>query len=128
MLDNSNIVDTETSNSIFAHKLSMLDNNFTSSIKWDEKHLPLIDVEKYIKEKEINFKLDYDITAIEPLDFRTINYTTFAGFLILHPVNFEQIASNVRCFCGSSEIILILKNRKQDKNFSKYIIKDKQKV
>lgn len=132
MLDNSNIVDTETSNSIFAHKLSMLDNNFSSSIKWDEKHLPLIDVEKYIKEKEINFKLDYDITAIEPLNFKTINYTTFAGFLILHPLNFEQALRQMSdAFADQIQgnHINFLKNRIDlDKNFSKYNIKNKEKV
>ncbi len=80
MLDNSNIVDSKTSNSIVSHKSSMLNDNFASSIKWNKKHIPLIPVEKYIKEKEINFKLDYDVTATEPLNFKTINYTTFAGF------------------------------------------------
>ena len=131
MLDNSNIVDSKTSNSIVSHKSSMLNDNFASSIKWNKKHIPLIPVEKYIKEKEINFKLDYDVTATEPLNFKTINYTTFAGFLILHPLNFEQALRQMSdAFADQMKgnHINFLKDKiKFDKDFSKYKIKDLKK-
>ena len=132
MLDNSNIVDSENSSSISSHSSSMSDSNFSIPIKWDEKHMPLIAVEKYIKEKEINFELDYDVTAIEPLRFKTINYTTFAGFLILHPLNFEQALRQMSdAFADQMKgnHIKFLKDKIElDKNFSKYKIKDTEKV
>ena len=56
-----------------------------------QKHLPLIEVEHYLltnaEKYDVNF--EYDITAKESVDFKTINYTTYAGMFILHPLNFE---------------------------------------
>lgn len=59
---------------------------------WNAKHEALIPVEEYIKEKAANLdiNLEYDMTAVEELYFKTINYTTYAGFVILHPFNLEQ--------------------------------------
>lgn len=85
-------VDSKYSQQIADHIKSIRDPNFKEPIKWDIKYLALVDVEKYVKEKikETRFDLSYDVTAIEELNFQTINYTTFAGFFILHPLNFEQ--------------------------------------
>lgn len=56
-----------------------------------EKHMPLLEVENYIRFRanELDVKVEYDITAKESVDFQTINYTTYAGMLIMHPLNFE---------------------------------------
>jgi hypothetical protein len=59
---------------------------------WNTKYKPLQQVEEYLKSrcKDIGFDLAYDVTAKEPLFFRTLNYTTYAGFLIIHPLAWEQ--------------------------------------
>lgn len=59
---------------------------------WNIKNEALIPVEKYIKTRasELQINLDYDVTAVEELYFNTINYTTYAGFITLHPLNLEQ--------------------------------------
>lgn len=52
----------------------------------------LIDVEKYVKSvfKDIDLELSFDVTAGERLYFKTVNYTTYAGCVTLHPLCSEQ--------------------------------------
>ena len=59
---------------------------------WQERYMSLADVEAYLKAKcaELDVDLSFDITAKEPLFFKTLNYTTYSGFLIIHPVNAEM--------------------------------------
>ena len=69
--------------------------NKPEAIVLDEKYLHLFEVEKYLQTKskiklqKAGIELAYDVTAIEPLFFKTINYTTYAGMVVLHPLNFE---------------------------------------
>jgi len=64
----------------------------TTSMGWHPKMSHLVEVEEYVKSKfpYKGIKLAYDCTAVEELYFDTINYTTFAGFFMLHPLTFEQ--------------------------------------
>lgn len=57
-----------------------------------QKYIPLFEVEAYAKEvaQERGIELCYDVTAVEDLFFKTLNYTTYAGMFILHPLCFEQ--------------------------------------
>ena len=52
----------------------------------------LVDVEKYVKEvfKDTDIELSFDVTAGERLYFKTVNYTTYAGCVTLHPLCSEQ--------------------------------------
>lgn len=81
------ILDSETNRTIAAHL------EFKGAdIIWSDKHDPLLEVEDYIRQKfkKIDLNLDFDVTASEPLAFNTVNYTTYAGLLIMHPLNYEQ--------------------------------------
>lgn len=62
------------------------------AIKWSSKYKDLLEAEDYLKEKleSLNIEASFDVTAIEPLYFKTLNHTSYAGFLIIHPLNFEQ--------------------------------------
>jgi len=61
-------------------------------IAWSEKYHELVEAEEYLKEQleKRDIESAFDVTAVEPLYFKTLNYTTYAGFLIIHPLNFEQ--------------------------------------
>jgi len=61
-------------------------------ITWSEKHKLLMEVEEYaIKQfQKTDLELTFDVTAAENIVFKTINYTTYAGLLIMHPLNYEQ--------------------------------------
>ena len=50
------------------------------------------DIEEYIrlKCKEYGVESSFDVTAQENPHFKTINYTTYAGMLIIHPLEFGQ--------------------------------------
>jgi len=80
-------LDSEANRTIAAHL-----KHDKSSISWSEKHKPLKKVEEYVIKqfKKTDLALDFDVTAAENIVFKTINYTTYAGFLIMHPLNYEQ--------------------------------------
>ena len=50
------------------------------------------EVEDYIRRKCVEYGVEssFDVTAQENPHFKTINYTTYAGMLILHPLEFGQ--------------------------------------
>ena len=81
------VLDSDTNRTISAHL-----EYKEADIIWSDKHKPLLEVEKYIRQKfkKIDLNLDFDVTASEPLAFNTVNYTTYAGLLIMHPLNYEQ--------------------------------------
>ena len=64
----------------------------TTDIGWHPRMSHLVEVEEYVQSKfpYKGIKLTYDCTALEELYFDTINYTTFAGFFMMHPMSFEQ--------------------------------------
>lgn len=96
---NNDLLDTQNAQSIASHKEQMQfveDKGFTDlGIAWSPKHKSLIEAEEYLKnkfeyvKKRFGVSLDYDVTAIEPLYFNHINYTTYAGSIMIHPINFE---------------------------------------
>lgn len=90
------------------------------------KHLLLSDVEEYLlnRMKKEKIELAYDVTAKEPFYFKTINYTTFAGCIILHPLNFEQSIRQMTDAYAEQKnvghIDFFKKSIEEDKTFSKY--------
>jgi len=131
MLDNNGTLDSKHRSSIrtnIPEMLSMHDgNNRNLKAAWSTKHLGLDLIEEYIVKKSLDegLTLDYDITAKEPLYFNTLNYTTFAGFLIIHPCNFEQSLRQMSdAFADNIEAGHVdhLKEKiKKDNTFSKYV-------
>ena len=81
------ILDSDTNRTIAAHLAHK-----ESDVLWSDKHKPLLEVEEYMQQQfqSVDLNLDFDITASEPLAFKTVNYTTYAGLLIMHPLNYEQ--------------------------------------
>ena len=99
----------------------------TTSIGWHPKMSHLVEVEAYVKSKfpYKGLKLSYDCTAVEELYFDTINYTTFAGFFMLHPLTFEQSLRQMSDAYGDTTKsvghIDWIKNKIETENtFSKY--------
>lgn len=100
-----------------------------ADIVWSPKHIELAKVEEYILEKFPigDLHLSYDVTAIEPLYFNTINYTTYAGCFLLHPLNFEQClrqmadaySDNIKLDYGHLDYIKDSFNK--EGSFSKYV-------
>lgn len=70
-------------------------NNNTKHIGTDiklSKHLdPLKEVEEYFRGQcnEYGIEVSYDCTAVENPHFKTLNYTSFCGMFIAHPLQFE---------------------------------------
>lgn len=62
-----------------------------TAIKIRESLKGLECVEEYIRSKcaDIGIEVSYDVTAYENPYFKTINYTTFAGMMIMHPLQFD---------------------------------------
>lgn len=101
---------------------------------WTSKYKDLIEVEEYFKEKTKNLNVDisYDCTALEDLYFKTLNYTTYAGFFIIHPLAIEQsmrqITDAYADRCESAGHIDYIKDKiNKDKTFTKYTFKQKVK-
>lgn len=61
-------------------------------IKFRERLKVLAEVETYVRNKCIANRIEfcYDCTADENTYFKTINYTTYNGLFIMHPLNFSQ--------------------------------------
>jgi len=111
-----------------------LEGDSSADFFWDSKYLPLEEVESYLHVacRERGIKLTFDMTAGESLYFKTLNYTTYAGFLIIHPLSPEQsmrqmydaYADNVKAVGHVDYLKSIIK---ETGNFSKYVIKDQAK-
>jgi len=131
------ILDSKHSHSIKSHETIMkrIKERDLEAIgtAWSPKHEVLIEVEEYLKFKfetilpKYHCKLQYDITAIEPLYFSTINYTTYAGSVLIHPVSFEQSLRQMadayadNMFLSYDHIDHIEKQIETDGTFSKYV-------
>ena len=89
----SDALDSAVAKSIYgASKSTQEFKQGTTDIGWHPRMSHLVEVEEYLKSKfpYKGIELAYDCTAIEELYFDTINYTTFAGFFMMHPMSFEQ--------------------------------------
>ena len=90
------------------------------------KYLQLIEVEKYFLEKvqSLDVATAYDITASESVDFKTLNYTTYAGMFIIHPLSFEISMRQMLEAAGDNNakghVNFIKKLIETDRGFSKY--------
>ena len=97
-----------------------------------EKYKDLFPVEQYLQEvtkpklQKHGIGLDYDCTAVEPFHFDTINYTTFAGMMIMHTFNFElslrQMFEAHSAARGKykGHVEYVAEQMQQHNNFSKY--------
>jgi hypothetical protein len=96
-----------------------------ADIIWSDKHNPLLEVEDYIRQKfkKIDLNLDFDVTASEPLAFNTVNYTTYAGLLIMHPLNYEQSVRQMSDAYADGLSKGHVKFIKERKDYSKYTYK-----
>lgn len=136
--ENNQLLDSKHTSTIAAHYEPGFDKKDKSDINWSPKHEDLVVVEEYLhNEKFYNAEyplselgLSYDVTAKEPLSFHTLNYTTFAGCVILHPLNWELMlrqmadayADNIDLKYG--HVDFIRKSIESDNNFSKYDFKE----
>lgn len=105
---------------------------------WSPKHDVLIEVEKYLQKKfetvlpKYHCELSYDVTAVQPLHFATMNYTTYAGSVLIHPVNFEQSVRQMADAYADNmsleydHIDHIQKQIQTDGTFSKYVYGEKE--
>jgi len=134
-MQQNNLLDSKTSPNIASHYEGK--ENKLDDITWSIKHKDLVEVEKYLLDVKFynppaplnEIGMSYDVTAKEPLYFSTINYTTFAGCLILHPLNFELMlrqmadayADNIDLKYG--HVDFIKKSIEFNNNFSKYDFK-----
>lgn len=105
---------------------AMSNGNKNITASWTSKYEPLSEVEAYIKRKvkKLPIELSYDVTAIENLYFKTLNYTTYAGFLILHPLCVEQAKRQMSdayadCYPSAGHIDYI-KSKMGEGDFAKY--------
>tara|TARA_B100000035_G_C21000232_1_gene554530 strand:- start:494 stop:1447 length:954 start_codon:yes stop_codon:yes gene_type:complete len=135
MRDTDLAVDSAVSKSLRGNANSMIDfkdGKFADkkdATILNEKYWPLFEVEMYVTEvaKKYDVELSFDVTAKEDLFFKTINYTTYAGFFILHPLCFEQsmrqmtdaYADNCK-IKNDGHIGYVKKSINKNKNFSKY--------
>lgn len=136
------ILDSKYGNSIKAHQALMKHIKECGvegvGAAWSPKHETLIQVEEYLKAKfaEISSKeiieLQYDITAIQPLHFSTINYTTYAGSVLIHPISFEQSLRQMADAYADNmsldydHINHIQKQIETDGTFSKYVYGERE--
>jgi len=95
-----------------------------------DKYQCLAPLEVYLHEKckDLDIDLSFDVTAKELPYFKTINYTTYAGFLMIHPLSAEQALRQMYDAradnCASIGHIDYIRNRiKTDSGFSKYDFK-----
>ena len=98
-----------------------------SDIGWHPKMSHLIEVEAYLKSKFPlkGLQVSYDSTAKEELYFKTINYTTFAGFFMIHPMAFEQCIRQISdAYADTTKpvghIDYLVNKINKEKTFSKY--------
>ena len=143
-MHDNDLLDRENAASIASHEEQMQfvkDKGYTDvGTAWSPKHQPLVEVEDYLKKtfKHIGPKqgveLAYDVTAVEPLYFPTLNYTTYAGSLMLHPVSYEQaIRQMADAYADNIQLeydhVDYIKERiKKDGTFSKYVYTQKEEV
>lgn len=106
------------------------DSDKKVTVKWSSKYKDLVEVEDYLKEKLESLDVEgaFDVTAIEPLYFKTLNYTTYAGFVIIHPLNFEQsLRQMIDAYADNmsgKHIEFIKSNLNNSQTANKYILSD----
>lgn len=99
-------------------------------IKFVDRLECLAEIELYVRNKCIENRIDYsyDCTADENTYYETINYTTYAGMFIMHPLNFshqllQMYDAKADRLDGIGHIEWI-KNNIEHNNISKYVKSD----
>lgn len=101
--------------------------NSIGDLKFTKKVESLAELEKYFITEVQRRKVfwSYDVTAVEALYFDTINYTTFAGCFIMHPLQPEmtqrQVYDALRDNNSSVDFVSYFKKRIEEKTANKYI-------
>jgi hypothetical protein len=85
--------DQQTGRLTFMRSILRVDDELDKDIPdlLSDKTKELTEVEDYFlnKVKEYDFEVSYDCTAEEPVNWKTLNYTTYAGCFIMHPLRGE---------------------------------------
>jgi hypothetical protein len=113
------------------NKTPMTDENLHEQaigheIQFSENVKKLLDVEQYFIQECTKKKVfwSYDVTANEPLYFGTINYTTFAGTFIIHPLQpemrFRQMHDALRDSVQEKDFVSFFRQKIESKTANKY--------
>lgn len=108
--------------------------NAIGDLKFNKTVKSLIEVEKYFINQVQKRKVfwSYDVTAVESLCFDTINYTTYAGCFIMHPLQPEmaqrQVYDALRDNNSSIDFVSYFKSRIKEKTANKYIKEKTDKI
>lgn len=92
----------------------------------------LYDLECYFIDKcrQKNIFWSYDLTSNEPYYFKTLNYTTYAGFFIMHPLQPEialrQMYEARRDNINDYDYVSYIKKKVYEGNANKYVVKSQQ--
>lgn len=101
--------------------------NAIGDLKFSKKVESLVELEKYFIDECQRRKVfwSYDVTAIESLYFDTINYTTYAGCFMMHPLQPEmaqrQVYDALRDNNPTTDFVSYFKNKIKQKSANKYI-------
>ena len=74
------------------HDEKEMNKHLGESIRYRDKYKALKPVEIYFRQQCVKrgIELSFDCTAKEPPYFKTLNYTTYAGLFVMHPLSFEE--------------------------------------
>lgn len=95
-------------------------------IQFSDNVKKLLEVEKHFINECTKRKIfwSYDVTANEPLYFGTLNYTTFAGTFMMHPLQpemrFVQIQDALRDSVKVKDYVSLFTNKIQTQTANKY--------
>jgi hypothetical protein len=101
-------------------------------LKFSKKIENLVEVEKYFIDECTRRRLfwAFDVSAIEPLYFDTINYTTYAGCFMMHPLQPEmaqrQMYDALRDSTSKVDFVSHFKDKIKNKSANKYIKENKK--
>lgn len=111
---------------------SVIDEHIGPDLQYQPRLYDLSPVETYFIEKckELGINYSYDCTADESTFWKTLNYTTYAGMFIMHPLcfsatlfqSYDAKADN----CNSAGHINWIKQNIEDGLCSKYTLQDNQ--
>lgn len=128
------MADSEIYNSIEKQvELITKNKDDKTDVVLQNKYSCLQEPESYLHEKckDLGIDLSFDVTAKELPYFKTLNYTTYTGFMMMHPLSPEQALRQMMDayadnFESSGHIKYIKNSIEKDNNFSKYNFPERQ--